>query len=203
MGPSAIHYSGGCMKYGMFACAAALLVAGCAQAPDSSSGWKIEPDPDVVNFRLENAESVDQELVAPPFLPAHEQVASGPPRIVNIRLEIIEREDRDRSGRVRVADGLQQQRSRPGTGRVSVGLGESHAGQRNDRHDQLPTAGGEHAPPQHRLPRVDRRIGRRGADEGGPGTGGRSSLASREGRVLRVPLRSGWTDGAVPRRDRR
>ncbi|NNK47889.1 MAG: nitrite reductase, copper-containing, partial [Gemmatimonadetes bacterium] len=80
------------MKYRAFTCAAALLIAGCAQAPGGSTDWKVEPDPDIVNFPLENAESVDQELVAPPFLPAHEQVASGPPRIVNVRLEIIERE---------------------------------------------------------------------------------------------------------------
>ncbi|MGW8283257.1 MAG: copper-containing nitrite reductase, partial [Gemmatimonadota bacterium] len=37
--------------------------------------------------------SVDQELVSPPFLPPHEQVASGPPRIVNVRMEIVEREE--------------------------------------------------------------------------------------------------------------
>ena len=45
-----------------------------------------------MNFSRQDAESVDQELVAPPFLPVHDQVASGPPRIVNIRLEIAERE---------------------------------------------------------------------------------------------------------------
>ena len=47
----------------------------------------------MVNFALADAQSVDQEMVAPPFLPEHEQVASGPPRIVNIRFEIIEREE--------------------------------------------------------------------------------------------------------------
>ena len=81
------------MKSRSFAWVTALLIAGCAPAPGGSSDWKIESDPTVVNFALENAESVDLELVAPPFLPAHEQVASGPPRIVNVRLEIIEREE--------------------------------------------------------------------------------------------------------------
>jgi nitrite reductase (NO-forming) len=64
-------------------------VSGCTSEP---AEWKTRPDPDIVNFSVEDAVSVDQELVDPPFLPPHEQVASGPPRIVNIRLEIIERE---------------------------------------------------------------------------------------------------------------
>jgi nitrite reductase (NO-forming) len=80
------------MKSRAFACAAVLLLAGCTQAPQESD-WKIEPDPAIVNFALADAQSVDQELVAPPFLPEHEQVASGPPRIVNIRMEIVEREE--------------------------------------------------------------------------------------------------------------
>ncbi|MCL7959093.1 MAG: copper-containing nitrite reductase, partial [marine benthic group bacterium] len=80
------------MKNRALVWATVLLIAGCAEAPEASD-WKIEPDPAVVNFALESAETVDQELVAPPFLPAHEQVASGPPRVVNVRLEIIEREE--------------------------------------------------------------------------------------------------------------
>ena len=65
-----------------------LLAAACS----TDAGWKIEPDPAIVDFPVTDAASVDQQLVAPPFLPEHEQVASGPPRIVNIRLEIVERE---------------------------------------------------------------------------------------------------------------
>ena len=76
----------------------AVLLPACGQpvAHGSSSvpgaDWKTVPDPDIVNFRLEDAESVHQELVAPPFLPEHDQVATTPPRIVNIRMEIVERE---------------------------------------------------------------------------------------------------------------
>lgn len=66
------------------------LLAGCTAGGGDS--WTIEPDPSVVNFSVDDAQSVDQALVDPPFLPPHEQVASGPPRIVNIRLEIVERE---------------------------------------------------------------------------------------------------------------
>ena len=58
----------------------------------SSNGWKIQPDPVILNFERENAQVVDQQLVAPPFLPQHEQVASGPPRLVRIHMEIVERE---------------------------------------------------------------------------------------------------------------
>ena len=68
-----------------------LLLPACLQ-DTSGNGWKVEPDPAIVNFSRQDAESVDQELVAPPFLPIHDQVANGPPRIVNIRLEIAERE---------------------------------------------------------------------------------------------------------------
>jgi nitrite reductase (NO-forming) len=73
------------------AVAIGLITSSCAQ--DTSGGaWLMEPDPSVVDFPLEDARSVDQELVAPPFLPEHEQVASEPPRVVNIRMEIVERE---------------------------------------------------------------------------------------------------------------
>ncbi len=67
------------------------LIAAVACVDDSDQ-WATAPDPAIVNFALADAESVDQELVDPPFLPVHEQVASGPPRIVNIRMEIVERE---------------------------------------------------------------------------------------------------------------
>lgn len=66
------------------------LLAGCA---DGTDGWKTVPDPAIVSFPVEDAETVDQELIDPPFLPPHEQVASGPPRIVRIRMEIVEREE--------------------------------------------------------------------------------------------------------------
>lgn len=64
------------------------LLAACS----GSKSWEIPPDPAIVNFKLADAQSVDEQLVDPPFLPPHEQVASGPPRVVNIRLEIVERE---------------------------------------------------------------------------------------------------------------
>lgn len=64
-------------------------VAGCGAQADE---WKTAPDPEVVNFPLEQTEVVEQELVAPPFLPEHEQVASGPPKVVEITMEIIEQE---------------------------------------------------------------------------------------------------------------
>lgn len=69
-----------------------LLVGALSACSEGSSEWRVRPDPAIVDFPIENAVRVDQELVDPPFLPPHEQVASGPPRIVNIRLEIVERE---------------------------------------------------------------------------------------------------------------
>lgn len=69
-----------------------LMVAALTACTQPAGNWKIAPDADIVDFPLANAESVDQVLVDPPFLPVHEQVASGPPKIVNITLEIVERE---------------------------------------------------------------------------------------------------------------
>ena len=69
-----------------------LALSAAVACVDDSDQWATAPDPAIVNFALADAESVDQELVDPPFLPVHEQVASGPPRIVNIRMEIVERE---------------------------------------------------------------------------------------------------------------
>lgn len=68
------------------------LLSLCACAPDTEESWRIKPDPAIVNFPLESAESVNQPLVPAPFLPDHEQVATHPPRIVNVRMEIVERE---------------------------------------------------------------------------------------------------------------
>jgi nitrite reductase (NO-forming) len=67
-------------------------LVGCGSDRDSAE-WKIPPDPEIVSFPIEQADTVVQELVAPPFLPDHEQVASGPPRVVSIRMEIREREE--------------------------------------------------------------------------------------------------------------
>ena len=78
------------MRHLLLLAAAPFLSLACS--PAGPGEWKIQPDPAIVDFDIANAESVTQELVAPPFLPEHEQVASGPPRIVNIRMEIVERE---------------------------------------------------------------------------------------------------------------
>lgn len=57
-----------------------------------ASGWKIPADPEIVSFKRADADVVTQALVAPPFLSEHEQVADGPPRLVKIRMDIVERE---------------------------------------------------------------------------------------------------------------
>ncbi len=74
----------------------ALLTVACFGEPGDTEAqtvnWKIPPDPDIVNFKREDADIVTQDLVAPPFLPSHEQTASGPPKIVRIQMNIVERE---------------------------------------------------------------------------------------------------------------
>lgn len=70
----------------------AMVLVTAVLASCSDDDWAVPPDPRIVDFAVEDAVVVDQELVDPPFLPPHEQVATGPPRVVNIRLEIRERE---------------------------------------------------------------------------------------------------------------
>lgn len=69
-----------------------LAVVSLSACAEQANEWKIRPDPEIVDFPVEDAEVVEQELVDPPFLPPHEQVAGGPPRVVQIRMEIVERE---------------------------------------------------------------------------------------------------------------
>ena len=70
-----------------------LGLSGCGMGPPADApGWKIPPDPAIVNFKRADAEVVTQTLVAPPFLPEHQQVADGPPKLVKIRMDIVERE---------------------------------------------------------------------------------------------------------------
>ena len=41
--------------------------------------------------KVNGLERITQKLVAPPFLPAHEQVATGPPKVVQVRLVVEEK----------------------------------------------------------------------------------------------------------------
>ncbi len=68
------------------------IVGSASSSAADVSGWKIPADPEIVNFKRADAEVVTQTLVAPPFLPEHDQVASGPPKLVKIRMDIVERE---------------------------------------------------------------------------------------------------------------
>ncbi len=81
------------LKQSTVGCLVVLALCSGAKAQDGSeTGWKIPPDPEIVNFKRADAEVVTQTLVAPPFLPEHEQVADGPPQLVKIRMDIVERE---------------------------------------------------------------------------------------------------------------
>ena len=45
----------------------------------------------VIESKSDKLERVTQKLVAPPFLPEHEQVAKGAPKIVQVRMVIEEK----------------------------------------------------------------------------------------------------------------
>jgi len=68
------------------------IVDSTTRAAEDASGWKIAADPEIIDFKRADAEVITQTLVAPPFLPEHEQVVDGPPRLVKIRMDIVERE---------------------------------------------------------------------------------------------------------------
>lgn len=68
-------------RYGQGLIALVLAVGFTACTEGSSDQWKPRSDPAIVDFPIENAETVDRELVDLPFLRPHEQVASGTPRI--------------------------------------------------------------------------------------------------------------------------
>jgi nitrite reductase (NO-forming) len=70
-----------------------LAIVGCTTYGNQvTTDWKVLPDPEIVNFKRQDAEIVTQTLVAPPFLPEHEQTANRLPRLVKIRMDIVERE---------------------------------------------------------------------------------------------------------------
>ena len=60
--------------------ASALIGLGCSEG--DTTGGDLSPD---------GLERVTQTLVAPPFLPEHDQVAAGPPKVVQIRMVIEEK----------------------------------------------------------------------------------------------------------------
>ncbi len=68
--------------------AAAVLSATAASAAGNSPTPVSESD---VALNVGRLERVTQTLVPPPFLPAHDQIASGPPKVVQVRLVIEEK----------------------------------------------------------------------------------------------------------------
>ena len=66
------------LRHTLVGIVASLLISGVAVHPAAAAG-------------TEGLERVTQTLVAPPFLPAHEQTSNGSPRVVQIRLVIEEK----------------------------------------------------------------------------------------------------------------
>lgn len=58
--------------------------SGNTSAGEGAEVWEAED--------IASLERVEQQLVAPPFLPEHEQVNTGEPKVVQVRMEIDERE---------------------------------------------------------------------------------------------------------------
>ncbi|NOQ94649.1 MAG: nitrite reductase, copper-containing [Methylophaga sp.] len=76
-------------KLGLSIAIAASLVA--FSAP-SFSGEALEVGKIGVTAKIQGLERVTQTLVAPPFLPKHDQVAKGGPQIIEMTMDIVEKE---------------------------------------------------------------------------------------------------------------
>ena len=173
--------------------AALFRAAGLAAAPLLVTAAKAEEVLEIsqaIPADLSSLPRRKQALVAPPFVHEHEQVASGGPAIVEFEMDIVEKE-------VQIAaDAWLQAMTFDGSmpGPIMV----VHEGDyveltlRNPRHEP-------HAA-QHRLPLVDRRAGRRGADPRQPGRAGGAALEGHAARRLRLPLRAGRPDDPLARR---
>lgn len=73
---------------------ALVLIAGVACSSDSANSAPVAADEATATPRVtspDGLERVTQTLVTPPNLPVHEQVATGAPKIVEVRLEIEEK----------------------------------------------------------------------------------------------------------------
>ncbi len=71
------------------AAAVAAMVSAPAAAKSKQSASKL--DNDFMKYKANQLEVVEQELVQPPFLPKHDQVAKGKPKVVKVRLVIEEK----------------------------------------------------------------------------------------------------------------
>jgi nitrite reductase (NO-forming) len=72
------------------AAAVAAMVSAPAAAKSKQSASKL--DNDFMKYKADQLEVVEQKMVQPPFLPKHDQVAKGKPKVVKIRLVIEEKE---------------------------------------------------------------------------------------------------------------
>lgn len=71
---------------------ASLLVVGCSSSDDGADAATSTPQPTATPVSSpDGLERVTQELVDPPFLPVHNQVATGAPKVVQVRMVIEEK----------------------------------------------------------------------------------------------------------------
>ena len=81
-----MHNSGFLGGYAPARALAITLTMGCSPGQGSAPSQGSEPAASPAQM-----ERVTQEMVAPPFVPVHDQIAAGPPKIVQIRLVVAEK----------------------------------------------------------------------------------------------------------------
>ena len=123
---------------------------------------------------------VRQELVAPPFVPEHEQVASGGPKVVEITMTCIDKP-------WAVDDTGAEVWAMTYNGSVPGPLVVCH----QDDYVELTLKNplDEHHGAQHRLPRFDRRSGRRSSDSRRARPGDGVAIPGDEGGRIHLSLR--------------
>jgi len=79
-------------KWGRSIAVATSLSIAAFMSPTLMAGEEMEVGSVAVQANIAGLERVTQTLVAPPFLPKHDQVAKGGPKIVAMTMEIVEKE---------------------------------------------------------------------------------------------------------------
>lgn len=62
-----------------------------ANAKETSTSSHSKAENNLLRYKAEDLKAVDQKLVTPPFLPKHTQTVTGKPKVIRVRLEIVEK----------------------------------------------------------------------------------------------------------------
>ena len=71
--------------------AASSMLIPSANAKGSSSTSLSKTEKKMLTYKAKDLKAIKQKLVSPPFLPKHKQIATGKPKVIQVKLEILEK----------------------------------------------------------------------------------------------------------------